>query len=53
MMLLVANDAPLDPEWLDDSLKEAWTDQPECHIWRQKTQSRISIYRNACPIPAV
>ena len=32
MMLLVANDAPLGPEWLDHPLKGAWSSYRECHI---------------------
>ncbi len=32
MLLLVANDGPLDPEWLDHPLKGAWADHRECHI---------------------
>ena len=32
MLLLIANDAPLGPEWLDPSLKGAWADHRECHI---------------------
>ena len=32
MLLLIANDVPLGPEWLDHSLKGAWTDHRECHI---------------------
>ncbi len=32
MMLLIANDAPLGPEWLDHALKGAWADHRECHI---------------------
>ena len=32
MVLLIANDAPLGPEWLDHPLKGAWADHRECHI---------------------
>ncbi|HWE06743.1 MAG TPA: type II toxin-antitoxin system YafQ family toxin [Rhizomicrobium sp.] len=32
MMLLIANDAPLGPEWLDHALKGEWADHRECHI---------------------
>ncbi|MFZ5618140.1 MAG: type II toxin-antitoxin system YafQ family toxin [Pseudomonadota bacterium] len=32
MMLLIANDAPLGPEWLDHPLKAEWADHRECHI---------------------
>lgn len=32
MLLLIANDAPLAPEWLDHSLKGEWADHRECHI---------------------
>jgi mRNA interferase YafQ len=32
MMLLIANDAPLGPEWLDHPLKGEWADHRECHI---------------------
>jgi len=32
MLLLVANDAPLGPEWLDHPLKGEWDGNRECHI---------------------
>lgn len=32
MLLLIANDAPLGPEWLDHPLKGQWSDHRECHI---------------------
>ncbi len=32
MLLLIANDQPLGPEWLDHPLKGAWADHRECHI---------------------
>lgn len=32
MLLLIANDAPLGPEWLDHPLKGNWADQRECYI---------------------
>lgn len=32
MLLLIANDAPLPPEWLDHALKGDWSDHRECHI---------------------
>ena len=32
MLLLIANDAPLGPEWLDHSLKGNWDTYRECHI---------------------
>lgn len=32
MLLLIANDAPLGPEWLDHPLKGEWADYRECHI---------------------
>ena len=32
MMLLVANDAPLGPEWLDHQLTGSWSDHRECHV---------------------
>ena len=32
MLLLIANDAPLGPEWLDHPLKGNWSDHRECHI---------------------
>lgn len=32
MLLLVANDGPLGPEWLDHALKGEWSDHRECHI---------------------
>lgn len=32
MLLLIANDAPLGAEWLDNALKGEWADHRECHI---------------------
>jgi mRNA interferase YafQ len=32
MLLLIDNDAPLGPEWLDHALKGEWADHRECHI---------------------
>jgi mRNA interferase YafQ len=32
MLLLIANDAALAPEWLDHCLKGEWADHRECHI---------------------
>ena len=32
MLLLIANEAPLGPEWLDHNLKGEWADHRECHI---------------------
>ncbi len=32
MLLLIANDEPLRPEWLDHPLKGEWSDHRECHI---------------------
>jgi len=32
MLLLIAGDAPLGPEWLDHPLKGEWSDHRECHI---------------------
>ena len=32
MLLLIANDAPLAPEWLDHPLGGNWTGHRECHI---------------------
>ena len=32
MMLLIANDAPLGPEWLDHPLSGEWAGHRECHI---------------------
>jgi mRNA interferase YafQ len=32
MLLLIAHDAPLAPEWLDHPLKGDWADHRECHI---------------------
>ena len=31
MLLLIANDAPLGPEWEDHPLKGAWAGMRECH----------------------
>jgi mRNA interferase YafQ len=32
MMLLIANDGPLEPEWLDHPLSGEWEGRRECHI---------------------
>lgn len=32
MLLLIANDAPLAPEWKDHPLKGQWADYRECHV---------------------
>ena len=32
MLQLIANDAPLGPEWKDHSLKGAWAKYRECHV---------------------
>jgi mRNA interferase YafQ len=32
MLLLIANDAPLGPEWLDHPLGGTWEGHRECHI---------------------
>lgn len=32
MLLLITNDAPLSPEWLDHPLKGDWAGHRECHI---------------------
>ncbi|WP_223913232.1 type II toxin-antitoxin system YafQ family toxin [Rhodoferax lithotrophicus] len=32
MLLLIANDVPLGPEWQDHNLKGEWADHRECHI---------------------
>lgn len=32
MLLLIANDAPLGPEWLDHPLTGKWKGSRECHI---------------------
>jgi mRNA interferase YafQ len=32
MLLLVANDAPLGPEWKDHPLKGEWASHRECHV---------------------
>lgn len=32
MLLLIANEVPLGPEWLDHPLKGNWADHRECHI---------------------
>lgn len=32
MLLLIANDAPLGPEWRDHPLKGPWAGSRECHI---------------------
>jgi mRNA interferase YafQ len=32
MLMLIANDEPLGPEWLDHALKGEWIGHRECHI---------------------
>lgn len=32
MLLLIANDGPLGPEWRDHALKGNWADCRECHV---------------------
>ncbi len=32
MLLLIANDAPLGPEWRDHALKGSWAGYRECHV---------------------
>lgn len=32
MLLLIANDGPIGPEWLDHSLDGGWQGHRECHI---------------------
>jgi mRNA interferase YafQ len=32
VLLIIANDAPLGPEWLDHALKGDWADHRECHV---------------------
>ncbi|MGE0748693.1 MAG: type II toxin-antitoxin system YafQ family toxin [Rhodospirillales bacterium] len=32
VLLLIANDQPLGPEWLDHPLKGDWADYRECHV---------------------
>jgi mRNA interferase YafQ len=32
MLLLIANDGPLGPEWRDHALTGEWNDHRECHI---------------------
>jgi mRNA interferase YafQ len=32
VLLLIANDAPLGPEWLDHGLKGNWANHRECHV---------------------
>jgi mRNA interferase YafQ len=32
MLLLIANDAPLPPEWQDHALRGHWADHRECHV---------------------
>ncbi len=32
MLLLIAGDAPLGPEWKDHALKGPWSNYRECHI---------------------
>lgn len=32
MLLLIANDSPLGPEWSDHALSGDWADHRECHV---------------------
>lgn len=32
MLLLIANDGPLGPEWLDHPLKGDWSGHRDCHV---------------------
>ena len=32
MLLLIANDVALGPEWFDHPLKGEWADHRECHV---------------------
>ena len=32
MLMLIANESPLGPEWFDHPLKGEWIDHRECHI---------------------
>ena len=32
VLMLIANDAPLGPEWLDHGLKGNWANHRECHV---------------------
>lgn len=32
MLLLIANDGPLGPEWRDHALKGEWAEHRECHV---------------------
>lgn len=32
MLLLIVNEAPMPPEWLDHPLKGEWRDHRECHV---------------------
>jgi mRNA interferase YafQ len=32
MLLLIARDLPLGPEWLDHALAGVWADHRECHV---------------------
>ena len=32
MLMLIANETPLGPEWFDHQLKGEWVDHRECHI---------------------
>ena len=32
MLALIANDAPIGPEWLDHALVGDWADHRECHV---------------------
>jgi mRNA interferase YafQ len=49
MMLLIANVAPLGPEWLDHPLKGEWADQRECHICGNAISAGMP-YRRECHI---
>jgi mRNA interferase YafQ len=56
MGLLIANDAPLPPEWLDHELNGSWSDHRECHVGgdffidipMRYQNGRFYTNRNAC-----
>ena len=50
MLILIANDGPMPPEWLDHELQGEWSDHRECHakgdlllIYKLEPQSVIFV----------
>jgi len=51
MVRLIANDAPLGPEWLDHGLKGEWAEHRECHIGGDFLAVRAQATGQSAPTP--